>query len=64
MTDQPDPIVVRSVTVTELMDGEGNRYISFDTEGDPEYWDVLGLLHYAVVSYDVDVAATWDNTDD
>ena len=49
MTDPADntDIVVRSVTVSVVLDGDGDNAITYETEGNPSDWDVLGLLAYA-----------------
>jgi hypothetical protein len=46
MTDEPD-LVVRSVTVSVVIDHTGESSITYNTNGDPSDWDVLGMLEYA-----------------
>lgn len=53
---EPDPIVTRSITVYEFMDGDGDRWITVDTEGEPQEWDVVGMLTYALDWYRADLA--------
>lgn len=57
MSDEPDPIITKSITIYELMDGDGDRWISVDTEGDPPPHDCMGLLVYALEWYKAEVAA-------
>lgn len=42
----PD-LPVRSVTIAEVIDTEGQRVIEISTDGEPSVWDVLGFVHYA-----------------
>jgi hypothetical protein len=42
----PD-LPVRSVTIAEVINDEGQRVIEITTDGDPSVWDVLGFLDYA-----------------
>lgn len=64
--DEPDPIVTRSITIAELMDADGDRYITIDTEGSMPLCDILGMLTWALETYKADVAIEWasDATDD
>lgn len=65
MSDEPDPIVTRSICISELMDadGDGLRWISIDTEGSMPLCDILGLLTWALETYKADVAAEWATDD-
>jgi hypothetical protein len=42
-----DDYTVRSITITEVIDTQGERQLTIDVEGDPSQWDVLGMLDYA-----------------
>lgn len=60
-------MIVRSVTVSEVMDREGTKILTVHSDGEPELWDMLGLLHAGVESVKVDLAKTWtiyDSDDD
>ena len=46
MTDPAQDYVIKSVTIAEVLDANGERAITFDTEGDPADWELLGLLEY------------------
>lgn len=43
-----EDLVCRSVTVAEVIDPDGQRWVTLDNDGDPSPWDLLGLLHYAI----------------
>lgn len=42
-----DDFVVRSVTVSVVIEDDGSQAITYNTEGDPADWEVLGMLDYA-----------------
>ena len=46
MTEPVADYVVRSVTISSVIDPNGREYITYGTEGDPSDWDVLGLIEY------------------
>jgi len=54
-----EPMVVRSVTVAEVMDGDGEVSLQIFSEGDPHPWDMLVMLMSAVQSVNIDIAAMW-----
>jgi len=57
--------VVRSVTISNVIDATGREYITYDTEGDPSDWDVLGLIEYtAAVIRNAASLGTDDEDDD
>lgn len=43
-----EPMIVRSVTVAEVMGDDGQLYLLTTTEGDPAAWDQMGMLGYAL----------------
>jgi len=45
-----DDYTVHSVTVSEVMNSDGERCIAVTHEGDPSVWDVLGLLGWAMTA--------------
>ncbi len=64
----PEPVadyVVRSVTISNVIDATGREYITYDTEGDPSDWDVLGMIDYiAAVLRNHAALGTEDDEDD
>lgn len=63
--DDDEVMILRAVTVSEIMDREGTRILTVHSDGEPELWDMLGLLTAGVESVRVDLARTWTiNTDD
>ncbi len=44
---EPEPLQVRSVTIREAIDSDGERFLEIQSEGDPTLWDVLGMLGWA-----------------
>lgn len=63
--DTDDLMILRSVTVSEVMDREGTKMLAVQSEGEPELWDMLGLLTAALESVRTDLATTWTiNSDD
>ena len=57
-------MVLRSVTVSEVMTDDGTICLSVHSEGEPELWTLLGLLHAGVESVRIDLAKTWTNYSD
>ena len=51
----PEPLVVRSVTVSEVMEPDGQVHLLVTHEGDPSLWDQLGMLDAAAVSVRMDL---------
>jgi hypothetical protein len=48
VSEAPMPdLPVRSVTIAEVINDDGQRVIEISTDGEPSVWDVLGFLHYA-----------------
>ncbi|HET6907833.1 MAG TPA: hypothetical protein VFH54_00715 [Mycobacteriales bacterium] len=68
--DDGEVMILRSVTVSEVMDREGTRILTVHTDGEPELWDMLGMLTAGVESVRFDLSRTWaintdtDDTDD
>jgi hypothetical protein len=54
--------VVRSVTVAEVMDDDGEISLTIDTTGDPTEWQQLGMLDFALTATRLVVA--WPDDDD
>lgn len=57
--DDGEVMILRSVTVSEVMDREGTRILTVHTDGEPELWDMLGLLTSGLESVRIDLAKTW-----
>lgn len=60
---EPDPIVTRSISISEVMDGDGDRMLTFDI-ADLETWDIIGFLESALVWFRQDLAYVWSETAD
>jgi len=54
--------VVRSVTIAEVMDDDGDISLTLDTTGDPTEWQQLGMIAWAHAACTAD--ATWPDEDD
>jgi len=54
--------VVRSVTVAEVMDDDGDISLTLDTTGNPTEWQALGMLDFAAAASRADIA--WPIEDD
>lgn len=61
---KPDDYVIRSVTIAEVLDADGERAITYNTEGDPADWDILGMLGYVEAIIRRQVNFPDDNDDD
>lgn len=57
--DDDEVMILRSVTVSEVMDREGTKILTVHSDGEPELWDVLGLLTSGLESVRIDLAKTW-----
>jgi len=49
-------MIVRSVTVAEVMGEDGQLYLLTTTEGEPAAWDQMGMLSYALEQLRADAA--------
>lgn len=49
-------MIIRSVTVSEVMGDDGALYLVTSTEGDPAAWDQMGMLTYALEQLRADAA--------
>lgn len=59
----PEPIVVRSVTVSEVMDADGAQSLEVRYDGEPALWDVLGMLMGAVEAVRMDLRDVFRDND-
>lgn len=59
--DAVEAMVLRSVTISEVMQPTGELDITYNTEGDPELWTVLGLLEVGLIAVRNDIGALWGN---
>jgi hypothetical protein len=44
--EAPAELTIRSLTITEVITGDGERRLAVQTEGEPELWDMLGMLDW------------------
>jgi hypothetical protein len=57
-----DGFVVRSVTLSEVVDDDGESYLTLSTTGEPADHHVLGMIAWAHAACTAD--ATWPDEDD
>lgn len=60
MSDGPgEALVVRTVTISELMDAEGEMWITVATTGEPTIWQQLGMVEAAGESIRLATRTMW-----
>jgi hypothetical protein len=68
VTDDQAPMILRCITVSEVMHHDGTKDLEIESVGEPEVWDMLGMLTAAVESVRIDLARIWtlagDDEDD
>lgn len=57
--DDDEVMILRSVTVSEVMDREGTKILTVHSDGEPELWDLMGLLSSGLESVRIDLSKTW-----
>lgn len=58
-----DAIILRSITVSEVMAGDGEMWLQIGTEGDPPTWTQMGMLAGAMEALRIDIARVWSRGD-
>ena len=48
--EEPSVIVINSVTVSEVIDADGDRYLTVSHSEGTEYWQLIGMLQSALVT--------------
>jgi hypothetical protein len=64
MSGPADGLIVRTVTISELMDAAGEMWITIATTGDPTIWQQLGMVEAGAESVRLAVRTMWAEDQD